>query len=495
MGIKICPKCGGKVSDIRNLCIHCGYVFPSKKKCPDCEELIDVDAKECPICGHPFSILEVDDPIRVEEPIQQQKEVETKDNSSMKLSGDTDEKNESSVDVAKQDINEQQDEFIEEDSCSEIVLDERVSANEQISPDEGNNNKQLSSCPYCNSTDLVSIGIDSYMCGTCKGKFVNATQNEYDPKCDCANKATIEENKTNKTIDDTNYHDNIVDKSVPNEKNSKNTQDEKPPDELMTISTNSSSKGSIEETNVKICKTQSVKGHTKRNRLYSKKKIWIVCTSVVTCVVVVLCALIGPVFIPLSHYNSAMSLLNDNVDKAIAIFDECSWWDSTNQTWFAKARKEFVSGNLENGIDYMHNGSGRIYAYNNETMLGPVDSNLSKIPEPSRTGYSFSGWSLSNYNFYSNNYYVDLHLSPKWTANLYSVSVSSNNIAKGTVYIHGVSGKSGLFKFCSSITIKAYAATGHSFIGWYENNEPVSDKAYFTFTLGADNVSFIAKFN
>ena len=56
MGVKICPECGGKVSESRNTCIHCGYIFPSEKpketkKCPDCEADVDIDVNECPECG------------------------------------------------------------------------------------------------------------------------------------------------------------------------------------------------------------------------------------------------------------------------------------------------------------------------------------------------------------------------------------------------------------------------------------------------------------
>ena len=54
MGIKICPNCGGKVSDSRNDCPHCQYIFKVLKKCPDCEEQIDDDLNMCPICGHYF---------------------------------------------------------------------------------------------------------------------------------------------------------------------------------------------------------------------------------------------------------------------------------------------------------------------------------------------------------------------------------------------------------------------------------------------------------
>ena len=56
MGIRICPECGGKVSDSRNECIHCGYVFPVTRQCPDCGENIEENAKVCPECGYAFEV-------------------------------------------------------------------------------------------------------------------------------------------------------------------------------------------------------------------------------------------------------------------------------------------------------------------------------------------------------------------------------------------------------------------------------------------------------
>ena len=59
MGVKICPECGGKVSESRDTCIHCGYIFTKEetketKKCPDCGADIDISLKECPDCGYLF---------------------------------------------------------------------------------------------------------------------------------------------------------------------------------------------------------------------------------------------------------------------------------------------------------------------------------------------------------------------------------------------------------------------------------------------------------
>ena len=54
MGVKICPECGGKVSDTRNDCPHCNHKFIEFKNCPDCNSEIDKNSFECPICGRYF---------------------------------------------------------------------------------------------------------------------------------------------------------------------------------------------------------------------------------------------------------------------------------------------------------------------------------------------------------------------------------------------------------------------------------------------------------
>ena len=71
MGVKICPKCGGKVSESRNECIHCGYVFPATKKCPDCGADVDEKLTECPECGYYFE--------KKEEPITRPEEKKTEE--------------------------------------------------------------------------------------------------------------------------------------------------------------------------------------------------------------------------------------------------------------------------------------------------------------------------------------------------------------------------------------------------------------------------------
>ena len=60
MGIKICPDCGGKVSESRSDCPHCGYLF--KTRCPDCGKEVDPSITECPDCGYLFNPKQIDKP-------------------------------------------------------------------------------------------------------------------------------------------------------------------------------------------------------------------------------------------------------------------------------------------------------------------------------------------------------------------------------------------------------------------------------------------------
>ena len=114
MGIKICPQCSGKVSDLRNDCPHCNYNFTMNKKCPDCEEQVDISLDECPVCGHIFAkttsdiILSQSEQVTVDSPIMQ----------SMQDDGEL-------------------------------------------------------ACPYCYSRESMQIGNDLYMCTVCKSKFLD----------------------------------------------------------------------------------------------------------------------------------------------------------------------------------------------------------------------------------------------------------------------------------------------------------------------------------
>ena len=151
MGIKICPQCNGKVSDTRNNCPHCEYDFTSVKKCRDCEELIDASLAECPVCGHIFV---------AETTIKEVHAPQVKDN------------------------------FQEEQPVQDA--DSLV-------------------CPYCNSTESMAIGNDSYMCIACKNKFLNTRGLPTPPLPNAKKEQSVTSDKDSK-VDETveNKDDNIA---------------------------------------------------------------------------------------------------------------------------------------------------------------------------------------------------------------------------------------------------------------------------------------------
>ena len=141
MAIKICPKCGGKVSTERNLCIHCGYVFPSLKKCPDCGEECPLEANECPGCGHPFREGIVDPVAVEEEPAEAQGKVETP---------------------------------VYAEGCSAVANNDDTGVPVPKIEDDAPSDEEKPHCPYCHSEELMEIGKGYYLCLSCKMRFLDA---------------------------------------------------------------------------------------------------------------------------------------------------------------------------------------------------------------------------------------------------------------------------------------------------------------------------------
>ena len=118
MNFRLCPKCNGKVSNSRSTCIHCGYAFQTKI-CPDCGEEVDINAAKCPTCDYVFE-------------------------------GEQPAKNNSN------------------DSGEVKKVTKKATENSE-------------KCPYCGSNELMQIGIEYFICETCKNKFLkhSSTSGEY----------------------------------------------------------------------------------------------------------------------------------------------------------------------------------------------------------------------------------------------------------------------------------------------------------------------------
>ena len=128
MGIKICPKCGKKVSDTRRDCPHCGFVVDEEKVvCPDCQEIVENGVPICPTCGRVLS-----------------EGNSAQDEEAAKGKG-----------------------FSTSDPKGDI---------KRLSPEE---NKVT--CPYCGSTGLNEIGGNFFQCEVCRNKFPNMESAVYDP--------------------------------------------------------------------------------------------------------------------------------------------------------------------------------------------------------------------------------------------------------------------------------------------------------------------------
>ena len=120
------------------------------------------------------------------------------------------------------------------------------------------------------------------------------------------------------------------------------------------------------------------------------------------------------------------------------------------------------------------------------------------LPSTSKTGYTFKGWykdstltqsaGASGASFTPSGSSDTITLYAKWEINKYTVSTSSSPTAGGTT-----SGD-GSYNYNSSVTVTATANAGYSFAGWYIGDTKKSSDASYTFTLGAANVSLVAKF-
>jgi uncharacterized repeat protein (TIGR02543 family) len=117
-----------------------------------------------------------------------------------------------------------------------------------------------------------------------------------------------------------------------------------------------------------------------------------------------------------------------------------------------------------------------------------------------KAGYSFSGWyngetlvsSATPYSFTMP--CNDLSYEARFTINNYVVSLSSTEVATTPVGTCEVSG-AGTYVFGSSATISATPASGYGFLGWYDGTTLISSDNPYTFTVPANDVSYVAKYS
>lgn len=144
---------------------------------------------------------------------------------------------------------------------------------------------------------------------------------------------------------------------------------------------------------------------------------------------------------------------------------------------------------------YSNGGSG---APSDTYFYGSTESITLSSTKPTRTGYTFLGWSTSS-SATSATYSAGQNIGTRssnlvlyavWKINSYNVSLTAGD------YISSVSG-GGSKTYGSSVTAVATlgSATGYtySFDGWYSGSTKVSSNASYTFTMPANAVSYTAK--
>ena len=108
---------------------------------------------------------------------------------------------------------------------------------------------------------------------------------------------------------------------------------------------------------------------------------------------------------------------------------------------------------------------------------------------PKRTGYSFTGWTLSGTKLTDANggslarwkEAGDRTLRAAWSANTYKLTLDKNISAAGTVQGNGD------YTFGTSVTVSATTGNGYTWLGWYDKDDnQLTDNTSYTFTMGLD---------
>ena len=109
------------------------------------------------------------------------------------------------------------------------------------------------------------------------------------------------------------------------------------------------------------------------------------------------------------------------------------------------------------------------YGYDNltDSQVVKYDASYTLIT-PTRYGYEFNGWYLSNGQRVSDagiwHYATDLSLTARWTVLTYYLTIDNYQTTKGIVT------GGGSYVIDSEVTVTAIPDTGYSFVGWYDVN-------------------------
>ncbi|MBQ7924655.1 MAG: leucine-rich repeat protein [Clostridia bacterium] len=142
-------------------------------------------------------------------------------------------------------------------------------------------------------------------------------------------------------------------------------------------------------------------------------------------------------------------------------------------------------------VTYDVNGGNELSA----TEKGLVYGNAYKLAKPTRTGYTFLGWSYNGTLLTDGNgngllpwdIPKNVTLTAEWQINQYTVTLNKDISSGGTV-----SGAND-YNYNSSVTITASTNNGYVFTGWYNGDELLTNELSYTFQMPAENITYTAK--
>ena len=501
MGIRICPKCGGKVSTSRNNCIHCGYVFPTTKTCPDCGEEIDINAKECPICGYPFEQEAINEAPVQPEPVLEEVEEEPV----------LEEVKEEPVleEVKEEEVLEEvkQEELVEAAPIAPVKTVEVVS-NEVIASD-------ALRCPYCNEPDLMEIGVDYFMCNTCKGRFLNTSDQKASavaaavPLVEAPVAAPLVEAPAEQPVLEEVQEQPVLEEVKEAPAPIEVAQPVEEPVIQEPVFDEPAEEAINEEQPVKEAKPKKEKAPKEKpaKEGKDKKKLFVIIGAAAAVLVITLGVLTPTVFVPQGHYSKAMSLVRNSPIEAMEEFEKCrNYRDAREQHDFAYARYCFMMSDYEAGISYMLNSGGTVVAkYTTssadiEIPSQTLNKQSDKLVNPSVEGYNFLSKSLSSFGFSNDNHKVTLKFTTTWKALSNKLTLTFKNSSYGTVYVDGnvANGSTSYTKKYTTgteIELKASPKSGRKFDGWYVDNQLLSTEKNYNLIMPGHDYSIVAKFS
>jgi uncharacterized repeat protein (TIGR02543 family) len=143
------------------------------------------------------------------------------------------------------------------------------------------------------------------------------------------------------------------------------------------------------------------------------------------------------------------------------------------------------------------NSSGSGSVTGSGTYSYKASVSLSAAPD---TGHSFAGWYDGETLVSSSNPYTfsmpsqDLSYTARFTTNTYAVAITSSELGTNPVGSCVLSG-AGNYSYGTNATITATPASGYGFLGWYSGDTLVSSSNPYTFTVPANDVSYVAKYS